>query len=145
MKAAAAPSRAIVVDGQPAAGQNEEGALGTLFSSLLHEAWALVHDHLLLAALELQRAGRNITRMIFAGVVAAILCVTGWMALVASVVSWFVAADVSWAQAFLAIGLLHVAICVVLAAWIRRMAAEAAFSATLRQLRPHPQTPGEGE
>ena len=103
---------------------------------LLREVWALGHDHLLLLALEAQRAGRNFTRIILAGVVAAVLLVTAWLAFVASAMFWIVAADAPWAQAFLAVGLLHAAISVALIAWIRRLGADAMFSATLRQLRP---------
>jgi len=74
--------------------------------------------------------------MVFAGVVAAVLLVTGWLALVASAMFWVVAADAPWARAFLAVGLLHAAISVALIVWIRRLAAAPMFSATLRQLRP---------
>ena len=104
-------------------------------SPLLREVWALGHDHLLLLALEAQRAARNFTRIILAGVVAAVLLVTAWLALIASAMFWIVAADAPWAQAFLAVGLLHAAISVALIAWIRRLGADAMFSATLRQLR----------
>jgi uncharacterized membrane protein YqjE len=110
---------------------------------LLREVWALAHDHLLLVVLEAQRAGRNITRMIFAGVVAAVLLVTAWLALVASAMFWIVAADAPWARAFLAVGLLHAAISIALIAWIRRLGANTMFSATLRQLRPGGKAQGD--
>ena len=48
-----------------------------------------------------------------------------------------------WARAFLAVGLLHAAITVALIVWIRRLAADAMFSATLRQLRPEPVAQGD--
>jgi uncharacterized membrane protein YqjE len=118
-------------------------AFVSVVHSFLREVWALVRDHLLLVALEAQQAGRNITRMVFAGVVAAVLLVTGWLALVASAMFWVVAADAPWAQAFLAVGLLHAAISVALIAWIRRLAGDAMFSATLRQLRPEHDRQGE--
>jgi hypothetical protein len=81
--------------------------------------------------------------MVFAGVVAAVLLVTGWLALVTSAMFWVVAADAPWARAFLAVGLLHAAISVALIVWIRRLAADAMFSATLRQLRPEPAAQGD--
>jgi len=118
-------------------------AFAAVVHSLLRDVWALVQDHLLLVALEAQRAGRNITRIVFAGVVAAVLLVTGWLALVASAMFWVVAADAPWARAFLAVGLLHAVISVALIVWIRRLAADAMFSATLRQLRPEPVAQGE--
>ena len=118
-------------------------AFAAVVQSLLRDVWALVQDHLLLVALEAQRAGRNITRIVFAGVVAAVLLVTGWLALVASAMFWVVAADAPWARAFLAVGLVHAVISVALIVWIRRLAADAMFSATLRQLRPEPVAQGE--
>ena len=148
MKAAQASTRAAARSegssvGPEPAGHNPGPAFATLVQSLLREIWALVHDHLLLAALEAQRAGRTITRMIFAGVVAAVLVVTGWLALVASAMFWVVAGDASWAQAFLAVGLLHAAISIALIGWIRRLAAEVMFAATLRQLRPDHEVQGD--
>jgi uncharacterized membrane protein YqjE len=112
---------------------------------LLREVWALVHDHLLLVALEAQRAGRNITRMVLAGVVAAVLLVTAWLALVASATCWIVAADARWAQALLAVGLLHAAVSVAFITWIRRLSADGIFSATLRQLQPSRKPQEDGE
>ena len=131
-------------DGPEPTAQRPGPALATLVQSLLHEVWALVHDHLLLVALEAQRTGRNITRMVFAGLVAAVLLVTGWLALVASAMFWVIADDASWAQAFLAVSLLHTAISIALVIWIRRLAAEAMFSATMRQLRPEHKAQGGG-
>jgi uncharacterized membrane protein YqjE len=142
MQAAHASARATA-EGERSSDEPPNPAFAVLVQSLLRDVWALVHDHLLLVALEAQRAGRNITRMVFAGVVAAVLLVTGWLALIASAMFWIVAADVSWAQAFLAVGVLHAAISVALLAWIRRLAAEAMFSATLRQLRPAHKTQGD--
>jgi len=81
--------------------------------------------------------------MLFAGVVAAVLLVTGWLARVASAMFWVVAAGAPWARAFLAVGLLHAAISVALIVWIRRLAAASMFSATLRQLRPEPMAQGD--
>ena len=149
MKAAHASTRFAAQGERPSESpesttQNPRPAFATLIQSLLHEVWALVHDHLLLVALEAQRAGSKITRMIFAAVVAAVLLVTGWLALIASAMFWVVAADASWAQAFLAVGLLHGAISIALIGWIRRLAAEAMFSATLRQLRPSHKSQGDG-
>ena len=131
-------------NGSEPSGQRPGSAFTGLVQPLLREVWALVHDHLLLVTLEAQRAGRNIARMIFAGVVVAVLLVTGWLALVASAMFWIVAADASWAQAFLAVGLLHVAISIALIGWIRRLAGAAMLSATLRQLRPRTEAQGDG-
>ena len=124
--------------------QESAPAFGAVVQSLLREAWGLVQDHALLVALEAQRAGRNLTRMVFGGVVAAVLMVTAWLALVTALMFWIVGSDTRWAQAFLAVGLIHVVISAVLIAWIRRLAKIALFSAVLRQLRPGDRVPGDG-
>jgi uncharacterized membrane protein YqjE len=147
MKAAQASARAAArgersSEGKESIAPKPAPAFAAVFH-LLGEVWALLHDHLLLVALEAQRAGRNITRMVFAGVMAAVLLVTAWLALVASAMFWIVASDLPWAQAFLAVGLLHAAISVALIAWIRRLGADAMFSATLRQLRPGDKAQGD--
>ena len=110
-------------------------AFGAQAHSLVREIWALVQDHLLLFALEAQRGGRNITRIAFAGVIAAVLAVTAWFAVVSAVMFWLVADNVPWAYAFLAVAVVHVVACIALIRWIQSLAKEAMFSATLRQLR----------
>ena len=118
-------------------------AFAGVVQSLLREVWGLVHDHALLVALEAQRAGGNLARMVFGGVIAAVLLVTAWLALVTSLLFWILASDVRWAQGFLAVGLIHVVVSVVLIAWVRRLARVALFSAVLRQLHPADRAPGD--
>ena len=139
----AAQATRAAAEGERSPAEPPMPAFTVLVQSLLRDVWALVHEHLLLVALEAQRAGRNITRMVFAGVVAAVLLVTGWLALIASAMFWVVAADASWALAFLAVSVLHAVISIALIGWVRRLAAEAMFSATLRQLRPAHRAQGD--
>jgi uncharacterized membrane protein YqjE len=117
------------------AAQDDDATLAAHAHSIVREVWALIQDHLLLFALETQRGGRNVTRMAFAGVIAAMLAVTAWLALVSAVMFWWMADDAAWACAFLAVAVLHVVTCIALILWIRRFAKDAIFSATLRQLR----------
>jgi uncharacterized membrane protein YqjE len=126
-------------------GQSRTSMLSTHIESLLGDVWKLVHDHLLLVALESQRAGRNLMRMVFAAIVAAVLFVTGWLAFVAAAMFWIVADDASWARAFLTAGLLHAAISIAIVLWIRNIAGQGMFSATLRQLRSRQKPEGSGE
>lgn len=145
MKAATASTHAIPQGGEPSddsapAGQSTISIFSTLIESVLGNIWELMRDHLLLVALESQRAGRSILRMVFGAVVVAVLLVTGWLALVASAMFWIVAADASWARAFLAVGLLHAAISAAIVFWLRRTAGQAMFSATLQRLRGQPRT-----
>ena len=150
MKAASASAHAIhhkpgPPDDLAPEGQSTTSIFPTLVESLLGDVWKLVHDHLLLVALESQRAGRNLMRMVFAAIVAAVLLVTGWLAFVAAAMFWIVADDAAWARAFLTAGLLHAAICIALVLWIRNIAGQGMFSATLRQLRSKQQPEGSGE
>jgi uncharacterized membrane protein YqjE len=117
-------------------------AVSALVESLLRDAWALVQDHALLTVLEVQRATRTVTIMLFSGVIVAVLLVTAWLALVASVLFWVVDADQAWGFALLLVGLIHVALSAAIIWWIRRLARNQMFSALLRQVLPHQRAPG---
>jgi uncharacterized membrane protein YqjE len=94
----------------------------------------VARDHLELAALEAQRAGLHLTRILSAAVVISILLVSAWLALVAGGIVWATNAGVSWPAALVAAAALNMAIALVLALWIRREVGEPIFAATLRQL-----------
>jgi uncharacterized membrane protein YqjE len=111
-------------------------AVSGLVQSLLRGVWTLVQDHALLTVLEVQRATRTVTIMLFSGVVVAVLLVTAWLALVASVLFWVVDGDQAWGFALLLVGLIHVALSAAIIWWIRRLASNQMFSALLRQVRP---------
>src|SRR5262249_53714659 len=118
------------------------GPVGNQIHTLLRDIWALVHDHLLLIALDAQRAGRSVTLMVLAGVITAVLAVTAWLALAGAAMFWLVAHNSAWAWAFVILAAAHVGACIALCAWIRRLAKEAMFSATLRHLRPDQESEG---
>jgi uncharacterized membrane protein YqjE len=113
-----------------------------LVQSLLRDVWTLVQDHALLTVLEVQRATRTVTIMLFSGVVVAVLLVTAWLALVASVLFWVVDGNEPWGFALLLVGLIHVALSAAIIWWIRRLASNQMFSALLRQVRPDRKTSG---
>lgn len=102
----------------------------------LHELLALAHDHVHLVSLEAQRAGRNLVRMLIAGIVAALLLVTAWLSAIGAILFWLVSHDGAWATGFFIVCVANVAAAAGLIAWIRQLARAALFSATLRQLRP---------
>lgn len=110
-------------------------ALGAALRSLVQEAGSLAYEHLLLAALEAQRAGRNLIRMVIAGIFTAVLAITAWLALVAAIASWWVDHGASWPQAFIAMAVLNLVIAGAVVFWIRQLAAAMMFSATLRALK----------
>ncbi len=123
-------------------GAAPEVALGATLRSLVQEAGSLAYEHLLLAALEAQRAGRNLIRMVVAGIFTAVLVVTAWLALVAAIASLWVDHGATWPQAFVAMAVLNLVIAGIVVFWIRRLAGEMMFAATLRALKKQsPSTP----
>ena len=120
-------------------------SLGASLRSLIQEAGSLAYEHLLLAALEAQRAGRNLIRMIIAGIFTAVLVVTAWLALVAAVTYWWVdKGGASWGQAFVAMAVINLIVAALIGYWIRKMLNELMFDATLRSLRRSSGQPDEG-
>jgi hypothetical protein len=113
--------------------------LGPSLHGIWHEVRGIARDGLLLAALEARRAGRAFVRMVAYGVMAGILVVTAWLALVGAGV---LAATSAGAALPVALGM--AALCNLLIAgflvWlIKRWDAQLLFVATLRQLRDLPQ------
>ncbi len=113
-------------------------------ASKLALAWSsvkgLVQDHVLLAVLELQRAGVSLVKLLAAGIVITILVVSAWMGLVAAAVVWAVGAGASWGIALLVAALVNIAIAAGFAFWAKSQVPDLLFAATLRQLRsdaPH--------
>ena len=104
--------------------------------SLISEASSLAHDHLHLAVLEAQRAGRDLVRAVIAGILAAVLAVTAWLALVAAGVAWWVDSGASWALALVVAAIINVVVAVGLVLWIRKLGQQLMFAVTLRWLRP---------
>src|SRR6185295_20211441 len=90
-------------------------------SSKLSLAWTnvrgLVHDHTLLAVLELQRAGISLVKMVAAGIIISILVVSAWMALVAAAVVWAVGAGASWGLALVVAAIVNIVVAVAIAFW----------------------------
>ena len=106
--------------------------------SKLALAWTnvkgLVHDHTLLAVLELQRAGISLVKMVAAGIIISILVVSAWMALVAAAVVWAVGAGASWGLALVVAAIVNIVV-VAIAFWGKSQVPDLLFAATLRQLR----------
>jgi uncharacterized membrane protein YqjE len=113
-----------------------------LVHSLLTDLWTLVQDHALLTVLELQRASKTVTVMLLSGVVVAVLLVTAWLALVASVLFWVVEGNEAWGFALLLVALIHVALSAAIIWWIRQLATHRIFSALLRQVMPRHKAAG---
>ena len=112
------------------------------FSRQAHALWTnakgLVHDHALLALLEVQRASVGLIKIIGAAVVISVLAVSAWMGLVAAGVVWAVGAGASWGLAIAIAAVLNLVAAGALAMWIKAQVPELLFAATLRQLRGEP-------
>ncbi|MDB5806509.1 MAG: hypothetical protein JWN73_3831 [Betaproteobacteria bacterium] len=128
-------------------GQGEPAAAEVLDSSLagsLRAWWANVHgmgrDYALLAVLEVQRAGIGLALILGACVVAAVLIVTAWTAVVAGLIVWAVnAGAASWPAALGAAAAVNILLAVVMLMQMRSHFTQIYLGATLRQLR------GEGQ
>jgi uncharacterized membrane protein YqjE len=98
----------------------------------------LVHDHALLALLEVQRASLGLVKIIGAAVVISVLIVAAWMGLVAAGIVWAVGAGASWGVAIVVAAVVNLVAAAALAFWIKAQVPELLFAATLRQLRGEP-------
>ncbi len=113
----------------------ETQRFGRSLLALLDDARKLARDHTLLAVLEVQRAGISLVKMLSAAVVAAVLAVTAWMALVASLVAWAAGEGTPWWVGLVGAAVANVLLAVALAFWIRSKLPDLMFAATVRQLR----------
>lgn len=94
--------------------------LGDLLGRLLGESRQLVSDYALLLG---------------AVLIAAVLVVTAWMALVAGGIAALLGQGASWITALLVAALINLAGAAALAMWVRSLVTEMPFTALVRQLR----------
>lgn len=109
--------------------------LGRLAGSLLRHTKELSSDYLLLAVLDARSAAVRFAWMLCLGVVAAILLVTAWLALVAGGIVWMLGSGASWVTALAVAAVLNIVVAAVIAFRMRGMFSEPPFAATLRQLK----------
>jgi uncharacterized membrane protein YqjE len=109
-------------------------SLSAAVRSIYQEVHALIHDHLRLAALEARNAVRDLVVMIALAIVAALLVITGWLALVFAVVAWAVDSGASAPVALLIAAVVSVALAVAAAFGIRFLGSRVMFVLTLRWL-----------
>ena len=119
--------------------------LADLSESLLRNLRELAVDYAVLAVLDARRAAIRLGWLLAAGLVAAVLVVTGWLAVVVAVVVAFTDDGRSWGAVLALAAAANVAMAVGLGLWIRSSVRELPFAATLRQLRGEPPAPGPAE
>jgi hypothetical protein len=115
--------------------------LGELLGRLVGESRELVSDYALLAALDARRAAIRLALLLGAVLIAAVLVVTAWMALVAGGIVFMLGQGASWIGALLIAALINLVGAGALGWWMLALIKELPFTALLRQLRgdaPHP-------
>jgi uncharacterized membrane protein YqjE len=104
-------------------------------SGLWDDLRGLAHDHLQLAALETQRAGKSLVEMVVYAVAAAILAVTAWLGLMAVGVLLLIDFGLNAGLALLLAVALNIAAACILLVMIRRSSEHLRFPATVRSLK----------
>jgi uncharacterized membrane protein YqjE len=121
--------------GSPAAAATSAPGLLENAQALWHDLRGLAHDHLQLAALETQRAGKSLVNMVVYAVAAAMLLVSAWLGLMAAGVLWLIDRGLNASVALLLVVVLNIAAAFVLFTMIRRSSQQLRFPATVRSLK----------
>jgi hypothetical protein len=112
-----------------------EPGLGELLGRLFGESRGVVSDYALLAVLDARRAAIRLALLLAAVLIAGLLVVTAWMALVAAGIVAMMGQGASWITALAIAALINLGGAAALAWWMRRLVVEMPFTALLRQLR----------
>lgn len=140
--------------GLPPAGEAAPPGAGTApaatsFTQALGLTWeevrGVLQERMRLFSLEAQRSGLALVQIVLYGVMAAVLVVTAWLALMGGIAVWLVLnAGFHWAVAVVVIAASNVVVAAVLGAAMRKLVPQLGFPATVRQLRGGvaPQPPG---
>jgi uncharacterized membrane protein YqjE len=114
--------------------QSRAPGLGELVGRLLAEARSLAADYAELAVLDARRAAIRLAWLLAAVLVAAVLIVTTWMALVAAGVVFMLGHGASWVTALVVAAVLNLVGAGALGWWMLALIKELPFTALLRQL-----------
>lgn len=109
--------------------------LGEVIGRLLGESRSLVADYAELAVLDARRAAIRLAWTLGAVLIAAVLVVTTWMALVAAGVVFMLGQGASWVTALIVAAVLNLVGAGALGWWMLALIKELPFTALLRQLR----------
>ena len=118
----------------PAAPATPAAGLLDIAHALWRDVRAIVLDHVELAALETQRAGRSLVHMLIYGLAAGLLLVIAWLGLMGAAALWLIALGLSPGAALLLLSALNVGAAYVLYLMIGRSSRDLSFPATLRSL-----------
>jgi uncharacterized membrane protein YqjE len=109
--------------------------LGELIGRMLAEARSLATDYAEIAVLDARGAAIRLAWLLGAVLVAAVLIVTTWMALVAAGVVFLLGHGTSWVTALIVAAVLNIIGAAALGWWMLALIKEMPFTALLRQLR----------
>ena len=115
--------------------QRRTATLGEAIGGLLGESRSLVADYAELAVLDARRAAIRLGWLLGSVLIAAVLVVTTWMALVAAGVVFMLGQGASWVTALIVAAVLNVAGAGALGWWMLTLIKDLPFTALLRQLR----------
>ena len=115
--------------------QARSPGLGEAVGRLLADARSLIADFAELAVLDARRAAIRLAWLLGAVLIAAVLVVTTWMALVAAGVVIMLGQGASWATALIVAGVLNIVGAGALVWWMLTLIKEMPFTALLRQMR----------
>ena len=131
-----------MMSSQPGPVRAKPVGLGDVIGRVLLEARGLAADYAELAVLDARRAAIRLAWLLGAVLIAAVLVVTTWMALVAAGVVLMLGQGASWVTALAVAAVLNVVGAGALAWWMLALIKELPFTALLRQLRGEsPQKP----
>lgn len=105
---------------------------------MIAEGRSLLGDYAEIAVLDARRAAIRLAWLLGAVLVAAVLIVTTWMALVAAGVVLMLGQGASWVTALIVAAVLNIVGAGALAWWMLALIKEPPFTALLRQLRGEP-------
>ena len=106
--------------------------------SLWHDLLGLIHDHLLLAALETRHAGESLVSMMLAGIMVAFLLSSAWMGVMVAVVLGLIENGIAASDAILLTVAFNLLLALILIFVIRHKSRSLQFPATLRSLQTPP-------
>lgn len=112
-----------------------EPGFAELLGRLAGESRSVVSDYALLAVLDARRAAIRLALLLAAVLIAGVLVITAWMALVAAGIVFMMGQGASWIAALAIAALINLGGAAALAWWMRRLVVEMPFTALLRQLR----------
>ena len=102
---------------------------------MIGEAKALVSDYALLAVLDARRAALRLAWLLGTVLIAAVLVVTAWLALVAGGIVLLLGHGTPWPLALAIAAALNLVAAGALARWMRNLVSEMPFNALVRSLR----------